>query len=172
MEVHTRALSERALWKIGVFVVTGHLFFFFFATPVRYGGLSRGKPQIAKIQLKELEGALQLYSYDVGKYPSTQEGLLSLIRDLHTSKRWRGPYLQHEIPIDPWGRPYIYRCPGAHGDFDLFSYGADGVPGGTGDGADITNWKAPARSGRPASFLSDASGNHHPGLDSHGRDMT
>jgi general secretion pathway protein G len=140
-----RALSEskRPLWKIAILVVTGYLFFFYFATrPARYGGLARGKPEIAKIQIKELEGALRLYSYDAGKYPSTQEGLLSLIHDPGASQRWRGPYLQRgEIPNDPWGRPYLYRCPGAHDDFDLFSYGADGAEGGNGEAADITNWK-------------------------------
>ncbi len=135
---------KRRIWKIGLCIVVGYVFFFIFATrPVPDGGLSRGKTQIAKIQIKELEGALQLYSYDVGKYPATEEGLDSLIRSPGTTNRWRGPYLQHEqVPKDPWGRPYIYRCPGMYGAYDLLSYGADGIEGGSGEAADVTNWES------------------------------
>ncbi len=139
-----RGLTDynRKLWKIGLLIVVVYVFFFSFATcPVRYGGLSKGKTQIAKIQIKELEGALQLYSYDVGKYPATEEGLDSLICSPGTSTRWRGPYLQHgHVPKDPWGRPYIYRCPGLHGAYDLYSCGADGIEGGSGEAVDVTSW--------------------------------
>jgi general secretion pathway protein G len=89
-----------------------------------------------------LEGALQLFSFDVGRYPSTSEGLEAMIRNPGNMESWRGPYLaKAELPKDPWGKPYVYRCPGQHGDFDLFSYGPDGVEGGEGENADIANWK-------------------------------
>ena len=102
----------------------------------------RGRTQIAIIQIKELEGGLKLFHYDTGRHPTTSEGLFALVRNPNTGARWLGPYLQRaEIPRDPWDRPYLYRCPGRHGDYDLFSYGADGVEGGDGVSADITSWE-------------------------------
>jgi general secretion pathway protein G len=90
-----------------------------------------------------LEGGLQLFHYDVGRYPTTSEGLSALVRNPNTSVRWLGPYLQRaHIPSDPWGRPYLFRCRGRHGVYDLFSYGADGVEGGSGESADITSWES------------------------------
>lgn len=104
--------------------------------------LARGKEQIARIQIKEIEGALQLFSFDIGRFPTTAEGLEALVRNPGNLEAWRGPYLaKSEVPVDPWGKPYVYRCPGEHGDYDLFSYGPDGVEGGEGENADITSWK-------------------------------
>lgn len=104
--------------------------------------LARGKEQIARIQIKEIEGALQLFSFDIGRFPTSAEGLEALVRNPGNLEAWRGPYLaKSEVPVDPWGKPYVYRCPGEHGDYDLFSYGPDGVEGGEGENADITNWK-------------------------------
>jgi len=105
--------------------------------PRVYDKLAKGKEQIAKIQIKELEGALQLYSFDMGRYPETSEGLEALIRNPGNSDSWKGPYLAKELPKDPWGRPYVYRSPGLHGDFDLLSYGADGVESED----DICSWR-------------------------------
>ncbi len=102
--------------------------------------LSKGKTEIAKIQLARLDGALGLYRFDVGRYPSTAEGLEALI-DNPGMDNWSGPYLDKStLPKDPWGHEYQYRSPGLHGDFDLFSYGADGIEGGEGDNADVTSW--------------------------------
>ncbi len=110
--------------------------------PRVYDKLARGKQQIAKIQIKEFEGALQLFSFDIGRYPSSAEGLDALIRNPGNLEAWKGPYLSKtELPRDPWGKPFVYRCPGQHGDFDLFSYGPDGVEGGEGENADITSWQ-------------------------------
>jgi general secretion pathway protein G len=106
--------------------------------PRVYDKLAKGKEQIAKIQIKELEGALQLFSFDVGRFPNTSEGLDALVRNPGNSESWKRPYLQKELPKDPWGKPYIYRCPGMHGDFDLFSCGPDGADGGDDD---ICSWK-------------------------------
>jgi general secretion pathway protein G len=110
--------------------------------PKVYQKLATGKEQIAKIQIKELESALQLFSFDVGRYPNSNEGLEGLLRNPGNLEAWRGPYLQKsELPRDPWGKPYVYRCPGQHGDYDLFSFGPDGVEGGEGENADIVSWK-------------------------------
>jgi general secretion pathway protein G len=105
--------------------------------PRVYDKLAKGKEQIAKIQIKELEGALQLFSFDMGRYPTTSEGLDSLVHNPGNVESWRGPYLAKDLPKDPWGKPYIYRCPGQHGDFDIFSNGPDGVEGGEDD---VTSW--------------------------------
>jgi general secretion pathway protein G len=100
--------------------------------------LKKSKEQIAKIQLKELEGALQLFSFDIGRYPTTSEGMDALIHNPGI-EAWKTPYLnKSELPKDPWGKPYIYRCPGEHGDYDLLSVGPDGVEGGDDD---VVSWK-------------------------------
>lgn len=86
--------------------------------------LQKGKSQIAEIQIKELEGALQLFSMDTGRFPTTGEGLDALVKNPGNLKSWMGPYISKpEIPKDPWGRPYVYRCPGQYGAYDLFSLG-------------------------------------------------
>ncbi len=100
--------------------------------------LARGKPQIAKIQIKELEGALQLFRLDAGRYPTTAEGFDALVRNPGLAS-WRGPYVSKtELPNDPWGRSYVYHCPGRHGAYDLLSYGVDGIEGGEDD---VTSWE-------------------------------
>ena len=110
--------------------------------PKVYHKLATGKQQIARIQIKDLEGALQMFSFDVGRLPTTSEGLDGLVRNPGNLEAWRGPYLtKPEVPKDPWGKPYVYRSPGQHGDYDLFSYGPDGVEGGDGENADIGNWQ-------------------------------
>jgi general secretion pathway protein G len=99
----------------------------------------------AKIQIHSLETALQLYKLDNGNYPNTEQGMQALVEapaagDL--AKSWReGGYLEKgRVPKDPWGNDYIYLSPGTRGDFDLISYGPDGVAGGDGKNEDINNW--------------------------------
>ena len=108
------------------------------------GRVGGAKQEVAKSQIAMLEAALDQYRLDMGRYPTTEEGLKVLIEppeDEDLKKNWRGPYLKKKkIPKDPWGREYQYRCPGEHGEYDLWSYGADGQPGGEGENADITNW--------------------------------
>lgn len=99
----------------------------------------------AKVQIRNFETALKLFKMDNGFYPTTEQGLDSLLNKPTTGQipanYKEGGYLeQKKIPLDPWGNPYIYVCPGLHGDFDLISYGADGKEGGTGKDADIVNW--------------------------------
>lgn len=103
------------------------------------------KREIAKVQIAEIEQALELFSFDVGHFPQGNEGLQALIAN-PGGDQWKGPYLKKgAVPKDPWSREYVYRCPGQHGDYDLYSLGADGQEGGEGDNADVTNWNLSAR---------------------------
>ncbi|MDY0307849.1 MAG: type II secretion system major pseudopilin GspG, partial [Desulfovibrionaceae bacterium] len=95
----------------------------------------------ARTQISMLETGLDAYRLDLGRYPSTEEGLRALV-DKNESPSWEGPYLRKQVPLDPWGREYQYRSPGEHGPFDLFSLGADGALGGEGEDADVVNWES------------------------------
>ncbi len=100
----------------------------------------------AKIQIEGLETALKLYKLDTGRYPDTEQGLEALVQMPDTGivpKKWReGGYLEKgKLPLDPWGNPFVYLSPGANGDTDIISYGADGVPGGEGEDRDINSWE-------------------------------
>jgi general secretion pathway protein G len=106
--------------------------------PKVYDKLAKSKDQIAIIQINELEQALNLFAFEIGRFPDTGEGLEALVQNPGGIDTWKGPYLTKGVPRDPWDRPYTYRSPGLHGDFDLFSFGADGAEG-TDD--DITSWK-------------------------------
>jgi len=112
--------------------------------PCLIGRVGKAKTEIAKSQLSLLESTLDQYRLDMGDYPTTEEELNALIeqpQDEELRKHWLGPYLKKpKIPKDPWGRPYHYRSPGEHGDYDLWTYGADGQPGGTGEDVDVTSW--------------------------------
>jgi len=103
--------------------------------------LTQSKAKASKIQIESFASALDLYFLDAGRYPTTSEGLGSLLEPPGSTIGWNGPYLRgNAVPSDPWGRPYVYRSPGRHGPYDIVSYGADGQEGGTGAGADITSW--------------------------------
>ena len=106
----------------------------------------QAKQAKAKIQIESLETALKLYKLDNGRYPDTEQGLEALVEKSESGvapKHWReGGYLEKgRVPLDPWGNPFIYLSPGAHGDNDIISYGADGVPGGEGVDRDIRSWE-------------------------------
>jgi general secretion pathway protein G len=103
--------------------------------------LGRAKTDAAHVQIQNIAGALDLYRLDVSRYPTQEEGLQALITRPPGVPGWAGPYLQQKtMPTDPWGHPYGYRIPGQHGDYDLYSLGADNAPGGSGDDQDVTNW--------------------------------
>ena len=108
--------------------------------PKYFGQLGKAEVKAARAQIDSLEKALDQYRLDVGRYPTTEQGLNSLVTQPGGVTKWTGPYLKKDVPPDPWSRPYGYKSPGEHGEFDLFSYGRDGTPGGTGEDADITNW--------------------------------
>lgn len=109
--------------------------------PRMFGKVDESRQRSAKAQISLFETALDTYRLDTGKYPTTEEGLEALRTKPSGIERWDGPYLNKEIPKDPWGHDYVYRCPGENGDYDLISYGADGGPGGEGSDTDIVNWK-------------------------------
>ncbi|MCS7025535.1 MAG: type II secretion system major pseudopilin GspG [Bryobacteraceae bacterium] len=97
----------------------------------------------ARAQINGFMTALGSYKLDTGLFPTTEQGLQALRTRPAGVNQWQGPYLPQDIPLDPWGRPYVYKYPGEHGDEpDVMSYGADGVPGGEGINADIVSWKS------------------------------
>lgn len=103
--------------------------------------LSESKTKAAKIQIESFASALDLYYLDVGRYPTSSEGLVALVKRPGSTGTWNGPYLKGGlVPADPWGNQYVYRSPGEHGTYDIISYGSDGTEGGTGAAADITSW--------------------------------
>jgi len=100
--------------------------------------LGESKVKAAKIQMQSFGSALDLFYLDVGRYPSTSEGLGALARRPSGIASWNGPYLKGgAVPNDPWNSAYVYRAPGEHGPYDIMSYGADGQEGGSGTAADI-----------------------------------
>jgi general secretion pathway protein G len=101
----------------------------------------KAKVKAANAQIELLSTALDTFRLDVGRYPTSQEGLEALRTQPGGVERWDGPYLKKEVPADPWGKPYVYKSPGDHGPFDILSYGADGTAGGDGDNRDITSWE-------------------------------
>jgi len=107
--------------------------------PRLFGNVSKSEVTTARAQIDILSKALDQFRLDVGRYPSTQEGLAALNTPVPGDTRWRGPYLRKDVPQDPWGMPYQYKYPGAKStdDFELYSFGADKAPGGSGDNADI-----------------------------------
>jgi len=101
----------------------------------------KAKLKTARAQIELLATALDTFRLDVGRYPTSQEGLQALRQKPGGLDRWDGPYLKKDLPLDPWGKPYNYKSPGDHGPYDITSYGADGVPGGDGDNRDIASWE-------------------------------
>ena len=109
--------------------------------PKLFGKVDSSKVQTAQTQVKMLKGALESMRLDIGRFPTPEEGLALLStspRDDKIRGRWRGPYLDDDVPLDPWGTPYQYSVPGSKGQpFALFSFGADGKAGGEGTDADV-----------------------------------
>lgn len=108
--------------------------------------LAERKHTKAEIDIQGLETALKLYKLDNGNYPSTEQGLGALVSppnigDLPKNFRKDGYLWKKSIPKDPWQNDYIYTCPGIHGEFDITSYGTDGIPGGIDENVDINNWE-------------------------------
>jgi general secretion pathway protein G len=110
-----------------------------FVAPRYFGQVGKSEVNVAKAQIDALEKALDQYRLDTGKYPSNEFGLKALLERPGDEPKWAGPYLRKAVPLDPWGKPYLYKMPGEKGDFDLVSYGKDGQPGGAGEAADISN---------------------------------
>lgn len=110
--------------------------------PKYFSQIGKSEQTVAKSQIEGFSRALGAYRIDVGSYPATEEGLPALVAkpgDSDKAAKWNGPYLEKAPPLDPWGRPYLYRSPGSKSDFEITSYGKDGQPGGSGDAADISS---------------------------------
>ncbi|MBN7795163.1 type II secretion system major pseudopilin GspG [Parahaliea mediterranea] len=104
--------------------------------------LGGAKSKTAGIQIKDLEQSLEMYKLDVGRFPTTEQGLEALVRKPSNAAGWNGPYLKSkEVPLDPWNQEYHYKYPGEKGELDIFTYGQNGVPGGDGEDADVGNWR-------------------------------
>lgn len=112
-----------------------------FVAPRYFSQVGKSQVKAAKAQVDALDKALEQLRLDMGRLPTTEEGLALLNTAPPNDPNWGGPYLKKEVPKDPWGRPYVYVQPGTHNnDFDLYSFGKDGQLGGTGEDADIGNW--------------------------------
>jgi general secretion pathway protein G len=102
----------------------------------------KAKADAAKIEIGQIAQTLDLFKLEVGRYPTTQEGLQALVSAPPGVTNWNGPYWKKTtIPKDPWGNDYRYAAPGQHGAYDILSLGADGKEGGEGPNKDITNWE-------------------------------
>jgi general secretion pathway protein G len=108
--------------------------------PKYFSQIGKSEIKAARAQIDALGKAIDQFRLDIGRYPTTEEGLAVLIAKPINLPKWEGPYLTKSVPVDPWGNPYVYKAPGSHGDYDLLSYGKDGRPGGDAENADITNW--------------------------------
>jgi general secretion pathway protein G len=108
-----------------------------YVAPRYFSQVGRSEIQVAKAQIESLEKALDQYRLDTRRYPSAEEGLQALVSKPENAAGWNGPYLKKAVPADPWGRPYAYRTPGQKSEYEVFTYGRDGKPGGAGDDADI-----------------------------------
>lgn len=108
--------------------------------PKYFAQIGKSEIKAAKAQIDALGKSLDQYRLDTGHYPTTEQGLSALVTKPANESKWEGPYLTKAVPADPWGKPYLYKNPGEHGDYDLLSYGKDGQAGGSGEAADIVNW--------------------------------
>ncbi|MBF0456451.1 MAG: type II secretion system major pseudopilin GspG [Nitrospirae bacterium] len=108
--------------------------------PRMFSKVGKSKQSAAKAQIELLGQALEQFKVDTGRFPSTEEGL-DVLQKNPGADGWDGPYLKKNVPNDPWKRPYHYVYPGKHGDYDLYSFGADGQEGGDGENKDVTSWE-------------------------------
>jgi general secretion pathway protein G len=111
-----------------------------FVAPKYFSQVGKSEIRTAQAQVESLKRALDQYRLDVGRYPTSEQGLSALVSRPSGDKKWSGPYLEKAVPPDPWGNTYSYKAPGEHGEFDLVSFGKDGKPGGANEDADIVSW--------------------------------
>jgi general secretion pathway protein G len=141
---HLRASAHRAgfslIEMLVVLAIIGLIMGLVGPRVLNYLGDARAKT--ARVQIESFANALDLFFMDVGRYPTSQEGLGMLVKQPPGAATWNGPYLKGSVvPSDPWGNPFVYRAPGSHGPYDLISHGSDGQEGGQGAAAEITNWQ-------------------------------
>ena len=112
-----------------------------FVAPRYFSQVGKSQVKVARAQIDGLDKALEQYRIDVGHLPTTEQGLAALNTAPQGEKDWAGPYLKKAVPLDPWGKPYVYVEPGTHNnDYDLLTFGKDGREGGNGEAADLGNW--------------------------------
>ncbi len=111
-----------------------------YVAPKYFSQVGKSEVGLARAQIDSLSKALDEYRLDTGHYPSSDLGLNALQVKPANEAKWSGPYLRKAVPLDPWGNAYHYQSPGTHGDFDLYSNGKDGQPGGEGEAADLVSW--------------------------------
>lgn len=107
--------------------------------PKVFDSLGKSKTKTAALQISEIEKSLEVYKLDVGRFPTTEEGLEALTTKPASVSGWTGPYMKGGVPMDPWGKPYKYTSPGTNGGIDIVSLGADAAAGGDGENADVRN---------------------------------
>lgn len=138
----TRGGREAGFTLLELLVVLGILALlaaFVGPSVLRYMG--QGRTTAAKTQISAIASAVELYALDMGAPPSSESGLAALVTAPQGATRWRGPYLKSANGlIDPWGRPYHYRSPGKNAPYEIFSYGQDNAPNGTGEDQDLVSW--------------------------------
>ena len=108
--------------------------------PKLFTQIGKSETKVAKAQIEAIVKGLEQYRIETGRYPTAEQGLAALMAAPAGEARWAGPYMAKKLPIDPWGRDYLYRIPGEYAEFDVYSVGGDGQPGGEGDDADIGSW--------------------------------
>lgn len=108
--------------------------------PKYFEQIGKSETKTARAQIDSLGKALDQYRIDVGQYPSSEQGLAALNKNVANDAKWAGPYLKKDVPNDPWNKPYLYKSPGEHGDFDLYSLGKDAQQGGTKEAEDVVSW--------------------------------
>lgn len=137
----SHAVAGFTLLEVLVVLVILGLVAAVFAGPRIFQYLGTAKTKAAEVQIERIGAALDLYRLEVGRYPLDNEGLEALVMEPAGVDQWNGPYLRKEEAImDPWGRQFLYRSPGEHGEYDLYTLGADNAEGGEGESRDITNW--------------------------------
>lgn len=107
--------------------------------PRYFGQIGKSEAKAARLQIDGIDKALDQYKIDTGRYPTGEMGFKALVERPANEPRWQGPYLKKPVPPDPWGNPYVYRLRGDGGDVEILSLGKDGLPGGEGEAADISN---------------------------------
>jgi len=109
--------------------------------PACTSAMKPARATVAKAQIQNIAKALDAFYIDNGRFPSNPRVLQALREKPSWSKNWKGPYLERELPVDPWARPYYYKTPGRNGGYEVWSLGADGKEGGEDEDADVGSWQ-------------------------------